>query len=65
MNIPQIVESVAIARVRIHVERCMGRLKQWKILHHKVPLTYWKQINEIFQLCGYLILFWPPLLNDE
>ena len=24
MNIPDLVESVSIARVRIHVERCMG-----------------------------------------
>jgi len=65
MPIPKLVESVAIARVRIHVERCMGRLKQWHILQHKVPLTYWNQISEIYELCARLVLFWPPLLNSE
>jgi hypothetical protein len=65
MGIPELVESVAIARVRIHVERCMGRIKQWRIMQRKLPITYWNQINEIFQLCAYLSLFWPPLLDNE
>jgi len=65
MDIPKLVESVAIARVRIHVERCMGRIKQWHIMNRKVPLTYWKQINQMYQLCTMLVLFWPPLLKTE
>ncbi|XP_028514894.1 uncharacterized protein LOC114575052 [Exaiptasia diaphana] len=46
-DLPSLVESVAIARVRIHVERCMGRIKQWKILKHTLPLTEWRIINHI------------------
>lgn len=65
MEIPQLVESVALARVRIHVERCMGRIKQWKFISRKVPLTYWEQINHIYRLCALLVLFWPPLLKTE
>ena len=65
MNIPELVESVSIARVRIHVERCMGRIKQWQFLRQAVPLTYWNMISDIFQVCGRLVLFWPPLIEDE
>ena len=65
MAVQDLVESVSIARVRIHVERLMRRLKQWLILTRKVPITFWKQINHIFQLCVMLVLFWPPLVDTS
>ena len=64
MALTELVESVALARVRIHVERCMGRIKQWHFLTSCVPLTFWKIISKIFKTCAYLVLFWPPLLNN-
>ena len=64
VSIPELVESVCIDRVRIHVERCMGRIKQWQFLKQDVPLVYWNAISDIFQVCARLVLFWPPLLND-
>ena len=65
MSIPELVESVAIARVRIHVERCMGRIKQWLFLQQDIPLVYWNMISDIFQVCARLVLFWPPLIQDN
>jgi len=65
LTLPEIVESVAIARVRIHVERCMGRIKQWHFLKKEIPLTYWNMVSDVFQVCAYLILFWPPLIDDD
>ena len=65
LDIPELVESVSIARVRIHVERCMGRIKQWQFLANAIPLTYWNIISDIFQVCARLILFWPTLIDDE
>ena len=59
MSIPELVESVCIARVRIHVERCMGRIKQWLFLKQETPLVYWNSISDIFQVCVRLVLFWP------
>ena len=64
MIMQDLVESVSIARVRIHMERLMGRLKQWIILSRRVPIPFWKHINHIFHLCVMLTLFWPPL-NDS
>ncbi|CAM1303187.1 Uncharacterised protein r2_g1320 [Pycnogonum litorale] len=65
MNIPELVESVSIARVRIHVERCMGRIKQWSFLANSIPLTYWNIVSDIFQVCARLVLMWPPLIEDQ
>ena len=65
MSIPELVESVAIARVRIHVERCMGRINQWLFLQQDIPLVYWNMISDIFQVCARLVLFWPPLIQDN
>jgi hypothetical protein len=63
LPISDLVESVSLARLRIHVERCIGRIKQWKILTNKVPLTYWNNLNDIWFVCANLLLFWPPLID--
>ena len=63
LPISDLVESVSLARLRIHVERCIGRIKQWKILTNKVPLTYWNDVNDIWFACANLLLFWPPLID--
>ncbi|XP_077987634.1 uncharacterized protein LOC144442228 [Glandiceps talaboti] len=62
-EIPELVESVSIARVRIHVERCIGRIKQWKILNRKLSLTEWNALDDIWKVCAHLILFWPPVMD--
>ena len=50
LPISDLVESVSLARLCIHVERCIGRIKQWKILKNKIPLTYWNNVNDIWLL---------------
>ncbi|XP_070552185.1 uncharacterized protein [Ptychodera flava] len=62
-EIPELVESVSIARVRIHVERCIGRIKQWNILSRRLSLTEWNALNDIWKVCVHLILFWPPIMD--
>ena len=37
---PELVERFYIARVRIRVERCLGRIKQRQFLRQAVSLTY-------------------------
>ena len=63
--IPDIVESVSWARLRIHVERCIDRIKQWTILTNRIPLTYWNNLNDIWFVCANLLLFWPPLIDQN
>lgn len=63
--IPDLVKSVSLARLRIHVERCIGRIKQWNILTNRIPLTYWNNLNDIWFVCANLPLFWPPIIDVD
>ena len=53
-----------IARVRIHVERLMERIKNNKILQMKIPVSMLRQLNDIWKVCCYLTHWLPPLLDD-
>lgn len=63
--ITDLVRSVSLARLRIHVERCIGRIKQWNILNNRIPLTYWNNLDDIWFVCANLPLFCPPIINVE
>ena len=53
-----------IASLRIHVERAIGRIKQYRILSSVVPLTLVNSIDSIWGICCALSLFDPPLVTD-
>ena len=53
-----------IASLRIHVERAIGRIKQYHILSTVVPLTLVHCIDSIWGVCSALSLFHPPLVVD-
>ena len=53
-----------IAKLRIHVERAIGRIKQYRILSSIVPLTLVNSIDSIWGICCALSLFHPPLVTD-
>ena len=64
-----------IASLRIHVERAIGRMKQYKILRGVFPLKMARLANQIVVVCAYISNFHParvpPLIitdtheNDE
>ncbi|XP_066603587.1 uncharacterized protein [Prorops nasuta] len=47
-------ETYKIAKVRIHVERIMQRLRIYKILD-KIPVTLFKYIDDIIHICCVLV----------
>jgi hypothetical protein len=51
-----------IARHRIHVERHNFRIKSFRILN-KIPLSLKDSVNKIFNVCAYLTLFTPPMVE--
>lgn len=61
----------AISNVRIHVERAIGRIKNYKILHSTVPITLIKRphetelatIDKILISCSALSNLQPPLVS--
>ena len=53
-----------IASLRIHVEREMERIKNFRILQGNIPITQGRHISKLFKICTYLTNLWPPLVQD-
>ena len=51
-----------IASIRIHVERCIGRIKNFAILKGTLPISMARLSNQIACICGYLSNFYPFLV---
>ena len=56
------VRTRRIARERIHVERAIERIKNFRILQQVIPLTMAADINKIWGICSYLTLFYKSLV---
>jgi len=57
-----------IASLRIHVERLIGRIKNYAILKGTLPITMIRIVDHIFSVCAWLTNFQPvliPLPSDE
>jgi len=59
----EVVETRKIAKVRIHVERAIGRVKQFHILDPVVPLSLKNTIGPIFRVISYLTNLDKPLVT--
>ena len=52
-----------IASLRIHVERCIERMKNWQIFDKRLPLTLAPIASDMFIVIGALTNFLPPLID--
>ena len=52
-----------VACLRVHVERCMERIKNWHILDAKIPITLAPFASDIFIVISALTNFQPPLIQ--
>jgi hypothetical protein len=62
-NPDDIEATKAIATVRIHVERAIGRAKLFHILDPNVPLSLHRSIESIFRVCCMLTNLDKPLVK--
>ena len=63
LNASEIRETRNIARVRIHVERAIERMKRWDVLT-QVPLQTVPVTSELVSVIGALCNLLPPLVED-
>ena len=54
-------EGRKIASLWIHVECCIGRIKNFAILNH-IPITLSRLANPTLKVCAWLTNFQPPLI---
>jgi len=47
MPAADVLLTIKIAHLRIHVERVIGRIKDFRILQHSLPATMWDSMNEV------------------
>lgn len=58
-----VLKTKKIAKLRIHVERAIGRLKNYKILSHTIPLKIKPLCNQIVKVCAFLSNCQEPLVK--
>ena len=52
-----------VASLRVHVERCMERIKNWHILDKPIPVSLAGIASDIFIVIAALTNFHPPLIS--
>ena len=63
MAAEDVILTKRIAQLRIHVERAIGRVKEFCILQGVLPAAMWDSINQIVYVCCMLTNFSPPLVS--
>lgn len=65
LSLEEETETRRIASVRIHVERAIERIKNFRILQSVYPINMAAELNKIWIICSYLCNFLPPLVCDN
>ena len=61
----QIEDNQKIASLRIHVERHIKRVKEYKLLQSTVPLSIAGSVNQLWTVANLLTLFRRPLIKQK
>ena len=65
MTRDDVLKTKQIATHRIHVERAINRIKNYKLLNRKVPVSLFHNINEIWFICCYLATLQDVLVRKS
>ena len=65
LPVEEVQEGRNIASLRIHVERAIGRLKNFGILSGTIPLSLSRLTNQIVHVCAFLCNFQPALVPSS
>ena len=65
MSIEQELSTRRIAKLRIHVERAIERVKNFRILQETFPQNQWRMLNDIWKCCAKLTLLQPCIIEES
>lgn len=54
-----------IAKHRVHVERAIRRIKSFKILSNRIPVSLMSSVNQIWYVCSFLTNFMPLCIRKD
>lgn len=60
----EVTETRSIAKLRVHVERAIRRLKEFHIFDSDIALSTLGSVNQIYTVALLLTNFQPPLIKD-
>lgn len=63
VEIDEVINNQKIASVRIHVERCISELKNFRLFDRPIPLIMHGCINQIWTVCAILVNFHTPIIS--
>ena len=62
LPVDEVKRGRSIASLRIHVERAIGRIKNYAILKGTLPITMIRVANQVVSVCAWLTNFQPTLV---
>ena len=63
MSRSNVDKTKSVANAHIHVERAIGRMKEFSILKNTLPITLVPLVDDIAVVCAALCNFLPPLVT--
>ena len=63
LNVKEIQQTRQIAKLRIHVERAIGRLKNFSMLSNQIPLNCHHVLDHAIVVAAFLCNLLPPLVT--
>lgn len=60
----QVTQAKEIASARIHIERAIGRLKEFDLLKNELPINLLDVTDDIWTIAGAISNLQPPLIKD-
>ena len=63
MSPENVIRTQQIASVRIHVERAINRIKNYRIWSGVIPLSLFGLVNQMWSICSFLSNVQDPLIS--
>ena len=64
-NENEVIRTQTIAKGRIHVERAVGKVRNFFIFNKRIPISSLGTVNQLWTVCCLLSNFLNPVLTDE